>query len=105
MSNDIEEVVFHIIGFAGTAKGLAYEALAKAEEGDFEGASKLLSEADENFEEAHKVQTSIIRDEVDGEKIEFSLLLIHAQDHLMTALEARNLIEKMIRMYKQIKKV
>ena len=105
MSNDIKEIAFNIIGFAGTAKGLAYEALSKAENGDFQGASKLLNEADENFEKAHKAQNSIIIDEVNGKKIEFSLLLVHAQDHLMTALEARDLIERIITMYKQVKKI
>ena len=104
MSNNIEEVVFKIIGFAGNAKGLAYEALDKAEEGDFEAAEQLLRESDEIFKKAHKVQSEIIKDEVNGEKIEFSLMFIHAQDHLMTAMESRELIEKMVEMYKYIRK-
>ena len=43
----MELVVFEIVNSAGTAKGLAYEALKEAEDGNFEEAEKLLKEADE----------------------------------------------------------
>lgn len=50
--------------------------------------------------EAHKTQTRLIQDEINGEKVDTSLLMIHAQDHLMTALSEKSLIEKMIELYK-----
>lgn len=102
MTEQIELIIFEIISTGGTAKGLAYEALAAAENGDFEEAEKLLKEADEALNQAHKVQTDIIQAEARGENTEVSVLFVHAQDHLMTAIEARNLIEKMIKMYKII---
>ena len=43
----MELVVFEIVNSTGTAKGLAYEALREAENGNFEEAEKLLKEADE----------------------------------------------------------
>ena len=100
MTEQMELIIFEIISTGGTAKGLAYEALAAAENGDFEEAEKLLKEADEALN--HKVQTDIIQAEARGEHTEVSVLFVHAQDHLMTAIEARNLIEKMIKMYKII---
>ena len=102
MTEQMELIIFEIISTGGTAKGLAYEALAAAENGDFEEAEKLLKEADEALNQAHKVQTDIIQAEARGEHTEVSVLFVHAQDHLMTAIEARNLIEKMIKMYKII---
>ena len=102
MTEQMELIIFEIISTGGTAKGLAYEALAAAENGDFEEAEKLLKEADEALNQAHKVQTDIIQAEARGENTEVSVLFVHAQDHLMTAIEARNLIEKMIKMYKII---
>lgn len=102
MTEQMELIIFEIISTGGTAKGLAYEALAAAENGDFEEAEKLLKEADEALNQAHKVQTDIIQAESRGENTEVSVLFVHAQDHLMTAIEARNLIEKMIKMYKII---
>ena len=102
MTEQMELIIFEIISTGGTAKELAYEALAAAENGDFEEAEKLLKEADEALNQAHKVQTDIIQAEARGENTEVSVLFVHAQDHLMTAIEARNLIEKMIKMYKII---
>ena len=102
MTEQMELIIFEIISTGGTAKGLAYEALKAAENGDFEEAEKLLKEADEALNQAHKVQTDIIQAEARGENTEVSVLFVHAQDHLMTAIEARNLIEKMIKMYKII---
>lgn len=52
--------------------------------------------------EAHKTQTRLIQDEINGEKVDTSLLMIHAQDHLMTALSEKSLIEKMIELYKKL---
>ena len=102
MTEQMELIIFEIISTGGTAKGLAYEALKAAENGDFEEADRLLKEADECLNQAHKVQTDIIQAEARGEHTKVSVLFVHAQDHLMTAIEARNLIEQMIRMYKFI---
>jgi len=48
------------------------------------------------------VQTSIIQAEARGEKPEVSVLFVHAQDQLMTAMESKTLIESLIRMHKKI---
>lgn len=102
MNTDMELVVFEIISHAGTAKGLAYEALEAAEEGDFDKAERLLKEADEALLGAHHVQTSLIQKEAAGEKTEISMLFVHAQDHLMTSIEAKNLIEHIIKLHKKL---
>lgn len=102
MNTDMELVVFEIISHAGTAKGLAYEALEAAEEGDFDKAERLLKEADESLLGAHHVQTSLIQKEAAGEKTEISMLFVHAQDHLMTSIEAKNLIEHIIKLHKKL---
>ena len=101
----MELVVFEIVNSAGTAKGLAYEALREAENGNFEEAEKLLKEADEALLSAHNVQTEIIQAEVSGEAITPSVLFVHSQDHLMTAIEAKTLIEGMLRMYRRIEEL
>lgn len=101
----MELVVFEIVNSAGMAKGLAYEALSEAEKGNFEKAENLLKEADEALLSAHNIQTEIIQAEVNGKGITPSVLFVHSQDHLMTAIEAKTLIEGMIKMYKRIDKL
>lgn len=101
----LELIVFDIVNSAGTAKGLAYEALTEAEKGNYEEADKLLKEADKSLLEAHNIQTEIIQSEASGDNMEVTVLFVHAQDHLMTAVEAKSLIECMIKMYKRIEKL
>lgn len=102
MNNEMEMIIFNIINYAGTAKGLAYEALNEAEKGNYDKIPELMKEADQNLLEAHKVQTSIIQAEARGEKPEVSVLFVHAQDQLMTAMESKTLIESLIRMHEKI---
>ena len=99
MIDDMEVIVFKVITASGIAKGLAYKALDKVENRDFKGAYKLLGEANEYIDEAHEIQKGIIEDEVTGNAIEISTLLIHAQDHFMTSLLAIDLITEMIELY------
>ncbi|EEH96640.1 hypothetical protein CSBG_00266 [Clostridium sp. 7_2_43FAA] len=99
---NMEGIIFEIISQGGTAKGLAYEALMAAERGDFNKAGELMKEADAYLGQAHKIQTNIIQAEARGEKTEVSVLFVHAQDHLMTAIEAKTLIDHIIKLHKKI---
>ena len=67
-----------------------------AEKGDYDKADKLLKEADDCLLEAHKIQTSIIQAEARGERTEVSVLFVHAQDHLTTAMIFMNQAEEFI---------
>jgi len=102
---NIEEIVFSIIISAGNARAKAYDALKSAQEGDFEAAKKYLKEAEVEVGDAHRVQTDIMQKEAGGEKVELSVLFVHAQDHLMTAISEKGLIENMIHLYKRIDKL
>lgn len=103
MSNlNMEEIIFEIIGNAGEAKGLAYEALSFAEQGNYEKAEELLKEADKALLNVHSVQTGLIQEEAAGRKAEVSLLMVHAQDHLMAAIESKSLIESIIKLHKKV---
>lgn len=102
MSEEMEMIIFNIINHAGTAKGLAYEALEEAQRGNYDRAGELLKESDASLLEAHKIQTKIIQAEASGEKTELSVLFVHAQDQLMTSMESRTMIEYLIKMHKKI---
>ena len=99
---NMEEIIFDIIANGGDAKALSYEAILESEKGNYEKAEELLKEADAALKKAHNVQTKIITDEVNGKNIQVSVLFVHAQDHLMTAMEVRTLAERFIAMNKKI---
>ena len=103
MNFDLETIVFEIISNAGMAKGLVYEAMSSSlKDGDFEKASSLLKEADEYLLKAHKIQTEIIQEEARGNHLTVTALFVHAQDHLMTALEVRSLADVILEMNAKI---
>lgn len=92
-----------IIASAGDAKGYAFDALTAAENGEFEKAESLLKQAKESSTPAHKVQMDMIVDFANGDdKGDVDILMVHAQDHLMTSLLAQELIEEIIKLCKKI---
>lgn len=100
-----EEIIFTIILHAGNARAEAYEALRAAQAGEFDKAAEHLRQAEEEVSAAHRVQADMIQQEAQGNKVEITLLFVHAQDHLMTALSEKNLIENMVEMHKTIKQL
>ncbi len=98
-----ETVIFEIILHAGNARAEAYDALAAAKAGDFAKAAGHLKRAEEEIGVAHRAQADTIQREAAGEKQDISLLVVHAQDHLMTAIAEKNLISHMIDQEKTIR--
>ncbi|HBY6062637.1 TPA: PTS N,N'-diacetylchitobiose transporter subunit IIA [Klebsiella pneumoniae] len=83
---ELEEQVMGIIINAGQSRSLCYEALHAAKAGDFTTADAKMQEAAHYSREAHLVQTQLIEaDEGEG-KTKMTLVMVHAQDHLMTSI-------------------
>lgn len=101
----METIIFEIILHAGNARAEAYEALRAAQAGNFAKAAEHLKQADDEISIAHRTQADIIQQEVQGKKVEVTLLFVHAQDHLMTAMSEKNLIENMVEMHKTIREL
>ena len=99
--NDYYAVAFQIISHVGTAKSLAMEALFAAKEGNFSLAEEKLAESKHFFVEGHKIHASLIQREANGEKLEFSLILMHAEDQIMSVDTITLLVIEMIELYKR----
>lgn len=98
---DLEEAVMGIIVNAGQSRSLCFEALNQAKQGQFVEADSLLKEANTYAREAHAVQTQLIEaDEGEG-KTKMTLVMVHAQDHLMTSILAKELITELVDVYRQ----
>ncbi|NTW71360.1 MAG: PTS lactose/cellobiose transporter subunit IIA [Eubacteriaceae bacterium] len=99
---EMELKIMDLIIYSGDAKTKAYEALYRANEGDYVGADKKIQDAHEAHVIAHNTQTSLLQKEAAGEKIEISALFVHAQDHLMTSMSEINMIEQIIELRKVV---
>lgn len=100
--NAVDMISFAIVASAGQAKSLAFEALESAQTGDFDRAAQLLCESKSMLGEAHKQQTALLTKEASGEHLPLDVLLIHAQDHLMTSILAQELIAEIVSLHKAI---
>lgn len=101
-NNDLEEVVMGLIINAGQARSLAFGALKQAKQGDFIGAQETMEKSRIALSEAHRVQTRLIESDEGEGKIKVSLVMVHAQDHLMTAILLRELVGELIELHEKI---
>lgn len=97
-----EQIVVELVAGSGEGRSKAMEAIAKAKQGDFESAVELIESAEESLSKAHSVQTGLIQKEARGEHARMSLLMVHAQDHIMNAMTVRDMALEMIDLYKMI---
>lgn len=101
-ASDLEEVVMGLIINSGQARSLAYTALKKAKEGDLAAAHQLMAQSREALNAAHLVQTQLIEGDQGEGKLPVTLVLVHAQDHLMTSMLARELISELIELHEKL---
>lgn len=97
----LEEAVMEIIVNAGQSRSLCFEALHAARQGNLDEAKSLLREADGYARQAHKMQTKRIEQDAGEARQPMTLIMVHAQDHLMNSLLARELSEEIIHLYQR----
>lgn len=101
---NIEQMIFEIIASAGDARDLTYQALDNVNDGNIKEAYELIEQAEKTMNAAHNAQTKLIQSEVQGEKIDGGLLMIHAQDHLMTAIAEHQMAKRMLPIFEKLLK-
>ena len=67
----------------------------------FTKADGLLAAAIEAGKEAHAVQTKLIEEDEGEGKTKMTLIMVHAQDHLMTSILCRELVTELIEIYRR----
>ncbi|TCD46771.1 PTS lactose/cellobiose transporter subunit IIA [Streptococcus sp. X16XC17] len=94
------EVIMPLIMYGGDAKSSAMEAIQLAKKGELEQADDKLKAAGDSLIQAHHSQTDLLTKEASGEEISLSLLMVHAQDHLMTSMTFVDLAAEIVELYK-----
>ncbi|HIY57712.1 MAG TPA: PTS lactose/cellobiose transporter subunit IIA [Candidatus Tetragenococcus pullicola] len=96
------EAVMGLIMYGGNAKSDAMEAIAAAKKGDFEEAEKKFEDANDSLGKAHNAQTEMLTKEAQGEHAQVTLLTVHSQDHLMTAIAFTDLAKEIVDLYRRL---
>lgn len=97
----LELISFQIISCVGTAKSMYMEAMRAAQEFDFDKAEKLIEDAEEMFLKGHEAHASLIQQEAQGQPVNPTMLLMHAEDQLMAAESTKQMAEQQIIIFKK----
>ena len=98
----LELTAFQIISSVGTARSSYIEAIRAAKSGDFDGAKKLIKEGDEMFVEGHNAHAGLLEKEANNEVGPLGLLMVHAEDQLMSAEAFKTIALEFIDSYERI---
>ena len=98
----LEELNLEIIASVGTARSMFIEALELAKEGKFEEANAKVAEADELFTSGHNAHHDILIMQGEGNDLPFDLMLVHAEDQMMSAEAFRLVATELIEVYQKL---
>lgn len=90
---ELQMQAFQIISIAGDAFSSFYAAMSYIKQNEIVLAKAKLEEGSNKLNEAHQIQTDLIHAEVNDQDLPFSLIMTHAQDHLLMANCWENLVK------------
>lgn len=100
--SESQMIAFEIILHSGNARTAVHEAMELMKESKFEEADAKLAEADEELRLAHASQSNMLAEFSQGTKIEIQIIMVHAQDHLMTTMTLKEVAEELKVVYKKL---
>lgn len=98
-----EMTCFQLVAQVGLARSCFVDAIARAEEGDLEGAANCFEEGDSAFHEGHDIHMGMLQREAAGEQLPFRIIVLHAEDLMASAETLRIIAEKFVNLYKKLK--
>jgi len=98
----LELTCFQIISAVGTARSMYIEAIQEAKAGNIDRARQIVKEGEDIFVEGHKAHAGLIQQEASGDKVDVQLLLLHAEDQLMSAEAFKIIANEFIDLYEKI---
>jgi len=81
----LELFCFQLISAAGIARSCNIEAIQEAKKGNFEKAEELMKEGKSEFLNAHDAHSKLLKQDTNGENTNSLILVMHAEDQLMSA--------------------
>lgn len=91
---------FEIVAYSGDARSKLLLAIEKAKTKQFNECQALIDQANECLNDAHRAQTELLQLEARGESIEIGFITVHAQDHLMTTILLKDIVNNLMDIYK-----
>lgn len=97
----LELIAFEIISSVGTVRSCYIEAISEAKKGNYEKAEELIVEGEKVFIEGHDKHNELLQKEASGDNV-VNLLILHAEDQLMSAEGFKIIAQEFIDVYRKI---
>lgn len=97
-------LAFSMIAYSGEAADYYMQALHARNENNNSKIEELLKKGDESLHKAHTQQMDLIVKEANADDVPYSLVMVHAQDHLMNAIIIKNLVVELLHVYEYVDK-
>ncbi|GAB1612729.1 PTS lactose/cellobiose transporter subunit IIA [Mammaliicoccus lentus] len=91
-----EQIAFQIITNVGMAKSTYMQAIQEAKSNNFNDSYDLVEEGNKYLTEGHKVHKDLVQSESAGEEIKLNLLLVHAEDQLISTEIIKEMAKELI---------
>ena len=98
---ELQVAAFEIILNSGNARTMVHEAFDAMREGNYELAEQKLQESNDELLKAHQAQTNLLQEYAGGKEIKIEIIMVHAQDHLMTSILCRELATELVEIYRR----
>lgn len=99
---EVQVAAFEIILNSGNARTVVHEAFADMRAGNYEAAEAKLEQSNDELLLAHQAQTKLLQEYASGTEIKIEIIMVHAQDHLMTTMTLREVALEMLELYKKV---
>ena len=100
-SEELQVAAFEIILNSGNARSIVHEAFDAMREGNYALAEEKLKESNDELLKAHQSQTHLLQEYAGGKEVNVEIIMVHAQDHLMTTMTLREVGLEMLDLYKK----
>lgn len=98
----LELTAFQIISAVGSARSSYIEAIQLAKQEKFAEAQAAIKEGDEMFVDGHNAHAALLQKEADGKLGSLGLLMLHAEDQLMSAEAFKTIAIEFIDSYQRV---
>lgn len=102
MMQEMELVCFKIISAVGSARSAFMEAISETKLGHFDQAQALIDDGEAQRVKGHEIHFELLQRDSSGDSPDFSLLLLHAEDQLMSAELLKITAEELLAVYKRL---
>lgn len=98
----LEQICFQMISHVGLARSSYIEAVQKAKAGDYEGAKACMEAGQKEYLLGHNAHFDLIQQEAQGNHVEVPLVLVHAEDQMMSAEAFQIIAKELIESYRRM---